>query len=101
MFFNIADEERNSDSLDDLFNYYLTFDHWCGLMNQNHYKAILNGDPDAANNTSESINKCLKTYASAGQKKSTQFSDQFATTKWITIKEKIPVNDMQNDDRKN
>ena len=33
------------------------------------------------------------------KKISTQFSDQFTTTKWITIKEKIPMNDMQNDDR--
>ena len=70
MFFNNTDEERKySDFLDHyLFKYYLTFEHSFGLMNQDHYTAILNGDPDATNNTSESINKCLKTYASAGKK---------------------------------
>ena len=89
MFFNNTDEERKySDFLDHyLFKYYLTFEHSFGLMNQDHYTAILNGDPDASNNTSESINKCLKTYASAGKKISTQFSGQYTTTKWITIKE--------------
>ena len=71
---------------DYLFKYYLTFDHSFGLMTQDHYTAILNGNPDATNNTSESIIKCLKTYASTG-KISTLFSDQFTTTKWITIKE--------------
>ena len=37
-------------------------------MNQDHYTALLNGDPDATNNTSESINKSLKSYASTGKK---------------------------------
>ena len=69
MFFNNMDEERKySDFLKYLFKYYLTFEHSFGLMNQDHYTAILNGDPDATNNTSESINKCLKIYASAEKK---------------------------------
>ena len=57
-----------SDFLDYVFKYYLTFYHSSGLMNQDHYTALLNGDPDATKNTSESINKCLKTYVSAEKK---------------------------------
>ena len=84
MFVNNTDEERKySDFLKYLFKYYLTFDHSFGLMNQDQYTAILNGDPDATNNISESIKKCLKSYAPAGKNIHT-FSDQFITTKWIT-----------------
>ena len=69
MFFNNQIEERKySEFLDYIFTYYLTFDHSFGLMNQDHYTALLNGDPDATNNTSESINKSLKSYASTGKK---------------------------------
>ena len=59
---------KYSDFLAYLFIYYLTFDHSFGLTNQDHFEALLNGDPDATNNTSESINKCLKTYVSTGNK---------------------------------
>ena len=100
MLFTNTDEERKYfEFLDYLFKHYLTFYHSFGLRNQDHYMAILNGDSDATKNTSES-NKCLKTQASTG-KKSTLFSDQFTTTKWITIKEQIPVNNKQNADQKN
>ena len=46
----------------------MKFDHSFDLINQDHYAAIRNGDPDATNNKSEFINKCLKTYASTGNK---------------------------------
>ena len=69
MFFNYPIEERKySDGLGYIFKYYLRFEHSFGLRNQDHYTALLNGDPDATNNTSESINKYLKSYASTGKK---------------------------------
>ena len=37
-------------------------------MNQDHYTALRNCDPDATNNTSKSINKYLKKYSSIKEK---------------------------------
>ena len=86
MFFNTTDTERKfSEFLDYIFKFYLTFNHSFGLMNQDHYRAIQNGDPDATNNTSESINKCLKMYEPTGKKISRQCSDLFTITKWSTF----------------
>ena len=56
LFNNPVEERKYSDFLDYIFKYNLTFDHSFGLMNQDHYTALLNGDPDATNNTTESIN---------------------------------------------
>ena len=36
---------------------------------QDHYTAHGNGNPDATNNTSESIKRILKTFPSSGMKK--------------------------------
>ena len=44
---NQIEERKYSEFLDYIFKYYLTFDHLFGLMNQDHYTALLNGDPDA------------------------------------------------------
>ena len=51
-----------------MFQFYLTFEHSYGLLNQDHYTALSNGDPDATNNTSESINRVLKTFSTTGKK---------------------------------
>ena len=52
-------------------------------MNQDHYTALLNDDPDATNNTSESINKCLKAYALLEE-----YQYYVSITKGITITNK-------------
>ena len=51
-----------------MFKFYLAVEHTYGLLNQDHYTALSNGDPDARHNTSESINKVLKTFSSSGKK---------------------------------
>ena len=62
MFFYNTDEDRKySELLNYLFKIYLKFDHCFGSMNQYHYTALRNGDPDEINKTNESINKCVKT----------------------------------------
>ena len=64
---NAAHEEDNhSKILPYISKFYLNFEYAYGLLNQ--YTALRNGDPDVTNNTSESINRGLKTISSPGKK---------------------------------
>ena len=47
---------------------FLNFEHAYGLLNQDHYTALRNVDPDATNNIGESIYRALKTFWSSGKK---------------------------------
>ena len=51
-----------------LFGYYFTEDHKYGILNQDHFTDMLNGDMDGTNNTSETINRSLKKFSSCGAK---------------------------------
>ena len=60
--------ENYSSFLNYLFGYYFTADHKYGIMNQDHFTDMLNGDMDGTNNTSETINRGLKKFSSCGAK---------------------------------
>ena len=46
-----TDDRKYSESSHNLFKFYLNLDHSFGLMNQDHYTALQNEDPDATNKT--------------------------------------------------
>ena len=61
-------QEKFSTFTQYLFKYYLTVEHKFGVLNQDHYSAFMNGDFDATNNCSETINRAIKQYSSTGKK---------------------------------
>ena len=46
----------------------ITKDHKYGILHQDHFTDIQNGDMDGTNNASESINRSLKKFSSCGAK---------------------------------
>ena len=51
-----------------IFRYYLTEDHKYGVLHQDHFTDMFNGDMDGTNNTSETINRGLKKFSNHGKK---------------------------------
>ena len=49
----VHEENYHAKFLPYMFKFYSTFEHTYGLLNQDHYTTLSNGDADATNNTSE------------------------------------------------
>ena len=67
----LANEFKNSkyeEFLNYMFRYYLTENHKYGILYQDHFTDIQNGDMDGTNNSSESINRSLKKFTTCGSK---------------------------------
>ena len=69
-----------------MFQYYLTEDHKYGVLHQDHFTDMFNGDMDGTNNTSETINRGLKRFSNHGKKHYLLFSGQFTILRQIAIK---------------
>ena len=67
-----------------MFEFYLNFNHSYELLNQDHYSALNNGDPDATNNTSGCINHHPKEFATSGKKICKPFFGQYSIAKCTT-----------------
>ena len=51
-----------------MFSYYYAEDHKYGILYQDHFSDIQNGDMDGTNNSSESINRSFKKFTTCGAK---------------------------------